>query len=107
MSKHAVGCCRCKADFVEDGLPPRLAWELAKCQARPPYPPELQQQPDPRYGEETRRRVEALRARQAAQDGQVWHCRVARWMRAAAVLGVLGACAVFWVWVVWVARSLC
>jgi len=97
---HIMGNCRCKADFVEDGLPPRLAWELAKCQARPPYPPELQQQPDPRYGEETRRRVEALHARQAAQ---VWTCRVARWMRAAAVLGVLAACAAFWGWVVWLA----
>ena len=95
MSKHAVGCCRCRADYVEEGLPPRLAWELAKCQARPPYPPEMQVQPDPRYGEETRRRVEAVRARRPD-----WHCAVARWMRAAAALG---ACAAFWVWVVWMA----
>lgn len=104
MSNYrSMGYCRCKADFVEDGLPPRLAWELALCQARPPYPPELQQLPDPRYGVETRRRVAALRARQAEQ---VWHCRVARWMRAGAVLGVLAACAVFWVWVVWAACRL-
>lgn len=91
---HIVGNCRCKADYVEEGLPPRLAWELAKCQARPPYPPEMQVQPDPRYGEETRRRVEAVRVRRHDRL-----CALARWLRAAAVLGVLGACAVFWVWV--------
>jgi len=60
----------------------------------------MQQQPDSRYGAETHRRVEALHARQAAP---AWTCRVARWMRAAAVLGVLAACAAFWAWVMWIA----